>query len=92
MPRTLVKSLITESLGYCCEYFFFTRYPNAGLVAARLGISLAAAKDHKSRVVHGGETCRKCKGCFLLRYPNVKASSDSRPVRAASNTPAKRDL
>lgn len=59
MPRLSVKSLITQDLGYCCLWFFFTRYKKTGLIAARLGVTERAVRYAKAEVRSG---CSKCEG------------------------------
>ena len=37
--RITVKSLILNDLGYCCLWFFFSRYKGSARIAERLGVS-----------------------------------------------------
>ena len=52
--RPTVISMITQDLGYCCGWFFFSRFRKTGLVAARLGVSPQAIRQNKA-------TCGGCK-------------------------------
>lgn len=58
--RPTVKSMITEDLGYCCTWFFFTRFRQTGLIAARLGVTPQAVRQNKASC--GG--CAKAEGCL----------------------------
>jgi len=42
-----VEYFITVSLGYCCEWFFFSLYNDAELIALRLGVSTNTIRRHK---------------------------------------------
>jgi hypothetical protein len=39
MARITIKSLVEVSLGYCCLWFFFTRFRRNRVVADRLGVT-----------------------------------------------------
>ncbi len=69
-----IPELVTNDLGYCCVYFFFTRYRKTALVAARLGVSERAVRYHKADVKSGLTSCTKCEKCLLekMRTPNSK--------------------
>lgn len=60
----LVKRLIEDELGYCCEFAFFTLYRKTALVADRLGVSTRAIKKHKAAVREGCETCSSKPNCL----------------------------
>jgi hypothetical protein len=51
MAQITIAALITEpppsGLGYCCEWFFFSRYRQTALIAARLGVTPRAVRYHK---------------------------------------------
>lgn len=55
MTRPTVESMVTKDLGYCCLWFFFSRFRKTGLVAARLGVSPQAIRQNKA-------SCGGCKG------------------------------
>lgn len=42
MTRPTIRSMVTGDLGYCCLWFFFSRFRKTGLIAARLGVSRQA--------------------------------------------------
>lgn len=54
MTRPTVERMVTQDLGYCCLWFFFSRFRKTGLVAARLGVSPQAIRQNKA-------TCGGCK-------------------------------
>ena len=62
MKRGLNK-LITEGLGYCCEWFFFQHFQNSDLIAARLGCSVRAVQVHKA----AEKRCEECPNCMRKR-------------------------
>ncbi len=39
----------TDGLGYCCEARFFLLYRDVGLIAARLGCSERAVREHRAK-------------------------------------------
>ena len=55
MTRPTVERMVTEDLGYCCLWFFFSRFRQTGLIAARLGVSPQAIRQNKA-------SCGGCKG------------------------------
>lgn len=55
MTRPTVERMVTEDLGYCCLWFFFSRFRSTGLAAARLGVSPQAIRQNKA-------SCGGCKG------------------------------
>ncbi len=55
MTRPTVQSLVTGDLGYCCLWFFFSRFRKTGLVAARLGVSPQAIRQNRA-------SCGGCQG------------------------------
>jgi hypothetical protein len=50
----------TEGLGYCCEELFFRAYRDVGLIAARLGCSERAVREHKA----APRACDNCERCL----------------------------
>lgn len=54
MTRPTVLSMVTQDMGYCCLWFFFSRFRKTGLVAARLGVSPQAIRQNRA-------TCGGCK-------------------------------
>lgn len=55
MTRPTVEGMVTKDLGYCCLWFFFTRFRKTGTIAARLGVSPQAVRQNKA-------CCGGCKG------------------------------
>ena len=72
--RITVEHLITEGLGYCCPWFFLTRFKKTGVVAARLGVSRQAVLYARNRVHNGEWECKKTDKCM-----NCKVTMDLRP-------------
>lgn len=66
---------ITINLGYCCEYFFFTRYTNTALIAARLGVNRTAVNRHK-RELQPCEQKPNCMKCYLKETPCVTTQNE----------------
>ena len=64
MTRPTVKSLITQDLGYCCQWFFFKHYRNTALIAARLGVTQRAVQLAKADVKNGFCQCEGRPGCL----------------------------
>tara|TARA_R110000868_G_scaffold141892_3_gene358821 strand:- start:4362 stop:4601 length:240 start_codon:yes stop_codon:yes gene_type:complete len=64
MARLTVAILVTQDLGYCCPYFFFTHFRNTGLLAARLGVTDRAIRLAKARVDDGEWTCPGSASCL----------------------------
>ena len=48
MTRPTVLSMVTQDMGYCCLWFFFSRFRRTGLIAARLGVSPQAIRQNKA--------------------------------------------
>lgn len=65
--RPTVKHLITDGLGYCCEYAFFRLFKQTWKIAARLGISDRAVRYHKRAFKDGEMHCEKCPRCLKGR-------------------------
>lgn len=57
------SELITDSLGYCCEYYFFRRYKNNDLIAARLGVSERTVRRHREAAKPDELYCKNCTTC-----------------------------
>jgi hypothetical protein len=64
VTRPTVRLLVTQDLGYCCEWFFFTRFRNTALIAARLGVTERAVRYAKARVDNGQAKCEGCSKCL----------------------------
>ena len=63
-PQPLFHHLITQGLGYCCEWFFFSRYGRTGLIAARLGVSKRLVQYARSRMKNGECSCEHSPNCM----------------------------
>lgn len=62
-----VSYLITQGLGYCCEYAFFSRYKNTEMIAARLGVTPRAVNLHKAMVRDGKLLCEGASRCLAAK-------------------------
>jgi len=61
-----VQSLITNGLGYCCEYFFwkcFDKVPSE-LVTLRLGAAKRTIQLHRAAARKGKFSCAQCANCL----------------------------
>ena len=67
MTRQTLKLLITEGLGYCCEFAFFKLHKRTSLIADRLGVSDRAVRYHKMAFKQGDLKCEACKKCLKGR-------------------------
>ena len=56
--------MLTQSLGYCCTWFFFARYGDNELIAARLGVTERAVRAHRAACRDGEHQCRECSNCM----------------------------
>lgn len=57
------SELITDSLGYCCEWFFFDHYQDNELIAARLGVSERTIRRHREAAEKDVGYCNNCPKC-----------------------------
>ena len=64
MARLTVRILVTQDLGYCCPYFFFTHFRNTALLAARLGVTDRAVRYAKAAVDDGHSVCEGSASCL----------------------------
>ena len=72
-----VEYFIVVSLGYCCEWFFFSLYDDAELIALRLGVTTDTIRRHKLWKTKGMICCKEkdcCKKALLkdLKKEEVK--------------------
>lgn len=73
----LIRLMIVEDLGYCCEAGFFRIFKQTAVIADRLGVTTRAVQKHKALVRNGCMTCES-------RYNCLKAKgvlSGYRPLR-----------
>lgn len=68
-----VQSLITEGLGYCCEWFFWTQFEGiaADTIAARLGVTPDTIRRHKLWYREGKFKCSCIPRCMALRLEEL---------------------
>jgi len=64
MARITLRSLVTQDLGYCCVWFFLTRFRKSRVVADRLGLDIRTVNYARARVKSGEEKCAGCEGCL----------------------------
>jgi hypothetical protein len=60
----MIEELITENMGFCCLYAFFTKYRQTSQIAFRLGVSDRAIRSYKERFKAGEFECKKCENCL----------------------------
>jgi len=74
------KSLVTNGLGYCCEWAFFNLFIDkpSSLIADRLGITKRAVNIHKRAWKEGRTTCQELPVCFLCRTTTEQQSSSDK--------------
>ena len=70
-PQPLFHKLITEGLGYCCEWFFFSRYGRTDLIALRLGVSKRLVQYARARARNGECSCEHAPNC-MKKFVNRK--------------------
>lgn len=70
--KPLTEQLITDGLGYCCPYAYFSLFRQTRLISARLGICRGQVKVWKARYNNGELTCQ-CNGkCVKDKLPELK--------------------
>lgn len=67
MPRVLFKNLISDGLGYCCEWAFFKLHKRTGAIAERLGLETRTVRYHKRAFKDGCLSCEKKGNCLKGR-------------------------
>ena len=72
-----IQSMICDDLGYCCEWYFFSRFSNTDLIAARLGVSTRAVRYHKAAPA----TCESRDCCMEKR-----TLISPKPAESATNS------
>lgn len=82
MTRPTVKSLITQDLGYCCLWFFFTHNRQTALVAERLGVSTRAIRYAKAEALSSCHCDEKANCMNRL----ITRSGDLRKIRLPAST------
>ena len=66
IKRLTVAHMITEDLGYCCEWKFFSLYHDTVLIAARLGVDERTVRKHKARFAAGELHCTNAANCMKV--------------------------
>ena len=56
--------MVEEGLGYCCLWFFLTRFRRSRVVADRLGVDIRTINYARERVRSGEERCKGCDRCM----------------------------
>ena len=62
--RQTVRRLITEGLGYCCPWAFFSLFKNTITIALRLGVTTRAVRYAKADFAAGHHRCENCSNCM----------------------------
>ncbi len=76
--RPNCRSLITEDLGYCCPWFFFTHFRKTQVITDRLGLHYKTVQAAKREALAG-----KCEGRANCMHALVtlEGSPRKRPVK-----------
>ena len=80
--RLTIEIMVKEDLGYCCLWFFFTRFRRTEVIADRLGVTKRAVKYRKQDLREGRLVCEQAPNCmkacvYALRLPQ----QDEKPSR-----------
>lgn len=78
-PPHSVEYLVTEGLGYCCLYFFFSRFTRREDIQYRLGIAADTCKEYKKKMEAGELTCLHRESCIRQRLINAVRKKDQGP-------------
>ena len=62
-----LRTLVTQDLGYCCPWMFFTLFTSAQLVADRLGCTRQAVTNWQRACREGDLKCEKMKECLKIK-------------------------
>ena len=83
--KPLTEKLITDGMGYCCLYAYFSLYRQNRLIAARLGIHRWTVWYWKRKYDNGELTCQ-CNGkCMKDKLPELKQALKIIRSEAASS-------
>lgn len=83
-PRVNVRTLITDGLGYCCLWRFFSLYHDTGLIAARLGIDERTVRRYKAALREGRLSCPGYESCMRSRTAqSIREQSPQGPAESA---------
>jgi len=81
MKRNSIEWLIWDGLGYCCEWKFFSLYHDCEVIAARLGVTSRAVRNHKARFEAGELCCEHRPDCLAVKLhpkPNLPVAKDDK--------------
>lgn len=67
-----LRQLITENLGYCCMFAFFTRNHRTCMIALRLGVTDRAVRKCKALFKAGEYSCEGCGNCLKSTLEKLK--------------------
>jgi hypothetical protein len=68
----IMKHLITDGLGYCCPYAFFSLYRPTRLIVARLGVGRRTVQEWKLKMKEGELTCECTHKCLREKLPDMR--------------------
>jgi len=71
MTRPTLKSLITQDLGYCCLWFFFSRFQRTSVIATRLGLHKRTVRAARAQVTNGECEC-ECRANCMKKYLRIE--------------------
>lgn len=88
--RPTLRSLVTEGLGYCCPWAFFSIFRNTAVIAARLGVHEVSVRRLKAQVDGKVLKCEQCERCMKEHVRTVaivgKRDLGLAEARKASNS------
>lgn len=70
--RPSITTLITQGLGYCCPWAFFSIFRQTPIIAARLGVSERSVRRAKAQVDDGEVCCEECAHCMKEHIKTVR--------------------
>lgn len=70
--RSLIRTLITEGMGYCCPWAFFQFFRRSGEIAARLGVTVRTVQLAKKKVREKEWICERCPKCMRPQVEIVR--------------------
>lgn len=70
-----ITRLVTEGLGYCCLFAFFSLFRRTGIISDRLGVTSAAIRYRKAQFREGKLVCKRCPNCLRSQLKRLKGES-----------------
>lgn len=67
--------LITEDMGYCCPYMFFSLYRRPAVIATRFGVSTWTVRFWRAKWKAGELQCCGKVACMKSRLPSLRKRS-----------------